>query len=76
MATASNRQYNFRSSKQDILHLPVQLQWLDDSKCLADLLKKDSTTNKQVTDSDSSIDEADCKVLIAPSDTELPASPV
>ena len=51
MATPSNRQYKLRSSKQDTLHMPVQLQWLDDSKFLSDLLQKDSTTqNGQVTD--------------------------
>ena len=75
MATPFNRQYNLSSSKQDAIHLPVQLQRSDDSKFLSYLLKKDNTThNGQATDSDSSIDGADCETLIAPSDTELPAS--
>ena len=76
MANPSNRQYNLRSTKQDVIQLPVQLQWSDDSKFLSDLLKKDNVTHSgQVTDSDSSIDEIDCEALIAQSDTELPSSP-
>ena len=53
---------------------PVQFRWSDDSKFLSDQMKKNSAITRQITDSISSIDEANCEALIAPSDTELLAS--
>ena len=66
MAGTSTRQYNLRSGKQETLQLPVQLQ-LEDTKFLIELLKQQ---NGQVSDSESSISESDCEVLIA-SDQDL-----
>ena len=61
MAGTSTRQYNLRSGKQETLQLPVQLQ-LENSKFLTELLRQQ---NGQVSDSESSISESDCEVLIA-----------
>ena len=61
MAGTSTRQYNLRSGKQESLQFSVQLQ-LEDGKFLTKLLKQQ---NGQVSDSESSISESDCKALIA-----------
>ena len=61
MAGPSTRQYNLRSGKQESLQFPVQLQ-LEDGKFLTELLNQQ---NGQVLDSESSISDVDCKVLIA-----------
>ena len=66
MAGTSTQQYNLRSGKQESLQFPVQLQ-LEDGKFLTELLKQQ---NGQVSDSELSISESDCEVLIA-SDQEL-----
>ena len=34
------KQYNLRPSKTDLIHLPVQLQILDDSEFMAELVKQ------------------------------------
>ena len=61
MAGTSTRQYNLCSGKHEGLHIPVQLQLAEDTEFLADLLKHQ---NGQVSDSETSISEADFKHLM------------
>ena len=61
MAGTSTRQYNLRSGKQEGLQFPVQLQLSEDTEFLKTLLNHQ---NGQVSDSESSISEADCEALI------------
>ena len=61
MAGTSTRQYNLRSSKQEGLQIPIQTQLSEDIEFLRDLLQHQ---NGQVSDSESSISEADCEALV------------
>ena len=63
MAKAATRPYNLRS-REEVLELPVQLQLLDDTRFMSDLLASDKTQTRQVSDTDSSIDESDCEALV------------
>ena len=61
MAGTSTRQYNLCSGKQEGLQIPVQIQLSEDTEFLKTLLNEQ---NRQVSDSESSISEADCEALI------------
>ena len=61
MAGTSTRQYNLRSGKQEGLQFPVQIQLSEDTEFLKTLLNHH---DGQVSDSESSISEADCEALI------------
>ena len=61
MAGTSTRQYNLRSGKQEGLQFPVQIQLSEDTEFLKTLLNHQ---NRQVSDSESSVSEADCEALI------------
>ena len=67
MAGTSTRQYNLRSGKQEGLQIPVQIQLAEDTEFLTDLLKH---KNGEVSDSESSISEADCEALINESEVD------
>ena len=58
-----SKQYNLRSSKTDPTHLPVQLQLLDDSQFMAQLVKQQEHS-VQVSDSGSSDSELNCSDLV------------
>ena len=69
MAGTSTRQYNLHSGKQEGLHIPGQIQLAEDTKFLKDLVQHQSG---QVSDSKSSISEADCEALV--NNSELDSS--
>ena len=54
-----SKQYNLRSSKTDPVHLPVQLQFSDDSQFMTQLLKQ-REHSVQVSDSNSSSSDLNC----------------
>ena len=60
MANTSTRQYNLCSGKQATLQILVQLQLAEDTEFLMNLLNHHIG---QVSDSESSISEADCEAL-------------
>ena len=63
IADKVTRLYNLRS-KEDVVEVPVQLQLSDDSRFMLDLLANGRTHTGHVSDSDSSINDSDCKILI------------
>ena len=66
MAEVPN-QYNLRSSKTDLIYLPVQLQLSDDSQFMAQLVKQQENS-VQVSNSDSSDSELNCSDLVQSDD--------
>ena len=62
-----SKQYNLRSSKTDLVHLPVQLQFSDDSHFVAQLLKQQEHS-VQVSDSNSSDSDLNCSDLVQSDD--------
>ena len=62
-----SKQYNLRSSKTDPVHLPVQLQFSDDSQFMTQLLKQQEHS-VQVSDSNSSSSDLNCSDLVQSDD--------
>ena len=62
-----SKQYNLRSLKTDPVHLPVQLQFLDDSQFMTQLLKQQEHS-VQVSNSNSSSSDLNCSDLVQSDD--------
>ena len=58
-----SKQYNLRLSKTDPVHVPVQLQFSDDSQFMTQLLQQQQHS-VQVSDSNSSASDLNCSDLV------------
>ena len=67
---ANNRQYNLRSTKQNSIRIPVEIQTSSDKVFLKTLLNLKQRVNTVASESDtSSISNLDCSAVINMSDT-------
>ena len=70
MADPATRHYNLRSSRQEGVHVLVEIQTSDDANFLMDLLARQKASTSGQVESDTLISETECDTLVNNSDPE------